>query len=178
MSMAAVSVSDRRAVGVILALSAVILGFLFWLIYFQTGGEPGGATTSVLPAFNAFCNAVAAVFVAAGIVCIKTGRKRAHAVMMAVGTLASACFLVGYILYHNSHGHTVYEATGFIRTLYLTILLTHIVLAALVVPMILTTLYFAARQRFRPHRAIARWTYPVWLYVSITGIVVYLMLRW
>ena len=95
----------------------------------------------------------------------------------AIAALASsAMFLTSYLYYHSQVGSVAYMGQGWIRTLYLTILLTHTVLAVVVVPMVLRTVHLAARGRFDSHRRIARWTYPVWIYVSVTGVVVYLML--
>ena len=166
----------RNAIAVILALSAAIVLFLFWLIYFQ---KPATAATgsSILPFFNACCNALAAGFITSGILAIHRGQRRLHAWCMASATFFSASVLVGYLIYHYTHGHSTFGGTGWIRTIYLLVLVSHIVLSALVVPMILSTLFFALRRQWNLHRKIARWTYPVWLYVSVTGIVVFVFLR-
>jgi len=90
---------------------------------------------------------------------------------------ASAVFLVGYVLYHYAHGDTPYQGVGPIRTVYFTILITHVVLSIVMLPMILTTFYLATRERFASHKRLARWTLPIWLYVSVTGVIIYFMLR-
>ncbi len=167
----------RAALGVIAGLSAAVLAFLFWLIYFQEP-EGQGAGGSVLPAFNALCNAVSATCVVLGLAFIKARRKTAHGIAMAGATLASALFLAGYIAYHNTQGHTVFTRDDWVRPLYLGILISHILLSVAVVPMVLSTLWFAVRRQWRLHRKFSRWTYPVWLYVSVTGVAVFLMLRW
>lgn len=169
---------DRRAVAAILGLSVAILAFLFWLIYFQE--PPATASTgpaSRLPAFNALCNGISATCVVAGLLFIYRGRRTAHALAMMGATLASVLFLAGYIAYHNAHGDTQFVRQDWVRPVYFSILITHIVLSMLVVPLILGTLWFAARRRWSVHRRLARWTYPVWLYVSVTGVIIFWMLR-
>lgn len=134
---------------------------------------------SSLPALNAFLNGTAAVLIGTGVFLIKTGRQRAHRAVMIAAFVSSTLFLVSYLYYHFVilHGHpTHFPNIGWPRTIYLTILLTHTVLAAVVVPLVLVTLTRGLKGRFDRHRPIARWTYPIWLYVSVTGVVIYLML--
>lgn len=174
--MSSISVSNRQAVSGILALSAVIVGFLFWLIYFAPSvGDK--ANVAFLPAVNAALNACSATLVSLGIVSIKRGRRDAHMRFMIGGTLASALFLVCYIVYHSVAGDTKFLAQGPIRPIYFSILISHILLSVVVVPMILCTLFFAIFKRFDAHRRIAKWTYPIWLYVSVTGVLVFALLR-
>ena len=170
--------TTRSAVITILIASVAINAFLFWLIYFHTGGTgPEGRSYAWIPAWNATMNALSATFVVCGLWFIKQGNRRVHGVLMVCAMVASALFLVGYVIYHSLHGDTRFLTEGWIRPLYFFILITHIVLSVAVVPLILTTVYFAATRRWAAHRAIARWTYPIWLYVSITGILVFLFLR-
>jgi uncharacterized membrane protein YozB (DUF420 family) len=131
---------------------------------------------STLPALNAFLNGTAAVLIGTGIYLIKTGHQRAHRAVMISAFVASSLFLVSYVTYHLHIGSKHFPGTGWVRTLYFGILLTHTVLAAIVVPLVLITLTRGLKGRFESHRPIARWTYPVWLYVSVTGVVIYLML--
>ena len=131
---------------------------------------------SLLPAVNAVLNGTAAVLILIGIYLIKTGRQRAHRAVMISAFVASSLFLVSYLTYHAHIGSKHFPGTGTVRTVYLAILLTHTILAAVVVPMVLTTLTRGLKGRFDRHRPIARWTYPVWLYVSVTGVVIYVML--
>ncbi len=171
-------VSTRHAIVAIIVLSVVINAFLFWLIYFHTGGaDPQEGRFAWIPAMNAGFNALSAIFVVSGLVFIHSGRRREHGLMMLCATVASAAFLAGYIVYHSLHGDTPFLAGGWIRPVYFTILITHIVFSILVVPLVLSTLLCAATRRWQQHRAIARWTYPVWLYVSVTGVLVFLFLR-
>jgi putative membrane protein len=90
---------------------------------------------------------------------------------------ASAVFLIGYVIYHYAHGDTQYQGEGAVRIVYFTVLITHVLLSIVMLPMILTTFYLAARERFTAHRKLAKWTLPIWLYVSVTGVVIYFMLR-
>jgi len=130
-----------------------------------------------LPRLNASLNATATVFIIAGLVCIKTGRKRAHIACMATALTASAVFLTSYLIYHFTKGEpTPFGGAGAIRVVYYVMLLTHIVLAIVNLPMVIITVVPAVRGRFDRHKRMARWTWPVWLYVSITGILVYFFL--
>ncbi len=129
-----------------------------------------------LPALNATLNGVSAVLLVWGFTLIRRGRKRAHQRVMLAAFVTSVLFLVSYLVYHAQVGSVRYQHTGPIRTVYFAILLTHTVLAAAVPPLAIVTLSRALRGRFDRHRAIARWTLPIWLYVSVTGVTVYWML--
>jgi len=129
-----------------------------------------------LPAFNAALNATAAALLVWGFTLIRRGRKLAHRRVMIAAFCVSVAFLVSYVVYHLHTGSVRFQRTGVIRTVYLSILLTHTVLAAAVPPLALVTLVRGLRGRFDAHRRIARWTLPIWLYVSVTGVVVYWML--
>ena len=129
-----------------------------------------------LPTVNAFLNAGAASLLVWGWVLIRQGRKRAHKRAMLGAFTLSLLFLASYLVYHAQAGSVRFQGTGTIRTVYFTVLLTHTVLAAAVPPMAVVTLSRALRGRFDRHRRIARWTLPVWLYVSVTGVAVYVML--
>lgn len=129
-----------------------------------------------LPTLNAILNGIAAVFLLTGWVLIRRGRMRAHRAAMLAALACSVAFLTSYLIYHYQVGSVRFQGTGTIRTVYLTILLTHTVLAAAVPFLAAITLTRALRRHFPRHRAIARWTLPIWLYVSVTGVVVYWML--
>jgi uncharacterized membrane protein YozB (DUF420 family) len=131
---------------------------------------------SKLPAVNAVLNGTAAVLILIGIYLIKTGRQRAHRAVMIGAFVASSLFLVSYLTYHAHIGSKHFPGHGAARTIYFAILLTHTVLAVVVVPLVLVALTRGLKGRFDRHRSIARWTYPVWLYVSVTGVVIYVML--
>ncbi len=129
-----------------------------------------------LPALNASLNALATVFLVTGWVFIRRKQRDAHRACMLAACTTSAAFLASYLVYHYNVGSVPFQKQGLIRTVYLSILFTHIVLAAAIVPLVFLTLSRALSQRFDRHRRIARWTLPLWLYVSVTGVVIYLML--
>jgi len=125
-----------------------------------------------LPHVNAALNATAAVALTIGYASIRRGHVRRHLACMVVGLLASVAFLSSYLVYHFHVGSVPYTGDGLLRMVYFPILASHVVLAAFVPPMALLTVYLAARRRFTRHRSIARWTLPLWMYVSVTGIMV------
>ncbi|HEX7020070.1 MAG TPA: DUF420 domain-containing protein [Gemmatimonadaceae bacterium] len=131
-----------------------------------------------LPAVNATLNATAAILLVIGYVLIRRGRIRQHRAVMLTALTVSALFLVSYLTYHAHAGSKRYTGQGPIRTVYFTILISHTILAAAILPLVLITVSRALAARYDRHRAIARWTLPIWLYVSITGVVVYFMLYW
>ena len=131
-----------------------------------------------LPAVNASLNALAAVFLTAGYLFIRKGRRLAHERCMLTALATSTLFLVSYVVYHANVGSRPFGGQGVIRPIYYTILATHVVLAASVVPLALVTATRGLRQRFDAHVRIARWTLPIWLYVSVTGVIIYVMLYW
>jgi putative membrane protein len=129
-----------------------------------------------LPAINAFLNATSAVLLMAGFVCIRRKRIAAHRAFMVTAMTTSALFLVSYLVYHYYTGSRRFTGTGGLRTAYLLILSSHTILATVIVPMALVTVTRAFRKDFARHRSLARWTFPLWMYVSVTGVVVYWML--
>ncbi|HEV7475400.1 MAG TPA: DUF420 domain-containing protein [Pyrinomonadaceae bacterium] len=131
---------------------------------------------SFLPHVNAVLNTTSALLLLAGFRFIRRGQIRAHRNCQVSAVLTSALFLVSYLTYHYYHGATRFTGQGLVRPLYFTILFTHTILAVVIVPLILVTLYRASRGDFLRHRRIARLTLPLWLYVSVTGVIVYLML--
>lgn len=131
---------------------------------------------SHLPTLNASLNALSALFLITGYLLIRQGRVSAHRVAMLAAFSASTLFLASYLVYHFQAGSVPYPGTGPLRTVYFAILLSHTLLAAAVPFLAAITLVRALRERFDRHRAIARWTLPIWLYVSVTGVVIYLML--
>jgi putative membrane protein len=131
---------------------------------------------SQLPSVNAALNSLSAVFLITGYYFIKSKRIGAHRACMLSALVSSTLFLISYLVYHYQVGSVPFKGQGWMRTVYFAILLTHTILAAAVVPLALITLRRALKQRFAAHRRIARWTFPIWLYVSVTGVVVYWML--
>jgi uncharacterized membrane protein YozB (DUF420 family) len=133
-------------------------------------------SVSDLPALNAALNGVAAAFLVAGYACIRARKTAAHRASMLAAVVTSALFLVSYVIYHANAGSKPFQGTGAIRAVYFAILITHIVLAAAIVPLVFITLWRALKGRFDRHARLARWTLPTWLYVSVTGVVIYVML--
>ena len=131
---------------------------------------------SELPHLNAFLNTTSAILLIAGYRFIRQGRISAHRNCQVSAFITSVVFLSSYLTYHYYHGDTKFPGQGIVRPFYFTILITHIILAIVIVPLVLITLTRAARGDFVRHRRIARWTLPLWLYVSVTGVIVYLML--
>ena len=133
-------------------------------------------TISDLPTLNATLNTISTVLLTIGFLMIRRRKIVAHRNCMIAAFVVSGLFLTSYLIYHYHAGSTPFEGSGWIRFIYFTVLIPHIILAASILPLALITLYFALRKRFTKHRRIARWTLPIWLYVSVTGIIVYWML--
>ena len=133
-------------------------------------------STSDLPALNATFNLVSTIFISTGWYFIRRGAWRRHMVCMIIALLSSVCFLVGYITYHARVGEKSSGYTGWIAGVYFPMLASHVLLAFVTLPLVIMTLVPVFRRRWDRHKRIARWTIPIWLYVSVTGVLVYLML--
>jgi len=131
---------------------------------------------SIFPAINATLNGTSAVLLVSAHRMIKRGRMATHRALMLTAVGTSTLFLISYLYYHAHVGSIRFQGHGWSRPVYFSILISHTILAATIVPLVIVTLSRALRERFDRHRAIARWTYPIWLYVSVTGVVIYLML--
>src|SRR5579883_319855 len=166
----------RRPLPVIIALSAAVSCFLVWLIYFK-GRVAEPAWVGALPACNALFNSLSGICLVCGYVQIRRGNRLVHMRFMLSATVFSTLFLASYITYHFFHGDTHFPGHGWIRPVYFFILISHIGLSIVALPLILATLWYALRSQFRFHRRVARWTFPVWLYVSVTGVLVFAILR-
>jgi len=170
--------SNKTIASLALSLSGIIFLFLVWLIYFR---DPSGITSEIdvsfLPALNSIFNALSATFLVTGILAIKRGDQSLHIRMMLSALASSALFLISYVIYHTLHGDTPFGGEGLIRIFYFFILISHILISGLVLPMLMSTIYFAASSNFESHKKVARFTFPAWFYVSITGVLVYLLLR-
>jgi uncharacterized membrane protein YozB (DUF420 family) len=130
----------------------------------------------LFPAINATLNALSGIFIAAGFILIKNKQKKAHIVCMVSACLTSALFLACYLYYHFHHGSTPFQGQGAIRFVYFAILISHTLLAMAVVPFVLRSVWTGSRGNYEKHIKISRKTFPIWLYVSITGVVIYIML--
>lgn len=151
-----------------LAMMAVPLAGALW--------RAGMVWTEIHPALNAVLNATSAVFLVAGYAAFRRGDVPLHRSCMIAAVTASAIFLASYLTRYAMTGTHHYPGDGWDKTLYLIVLFSHMVLAALVVPMVLRALFLARHKRFTEHRRVTRWLWPIWMYVSVTGVVVYLML--
>ena len=161
----------------ILALSFVIVIFLFWLIYVKPEAQQSPDWVSFLPMFNAIMNSLCTICLLTGLVMIKKKLVAKHIICMLTALLFSLFFLASYLTYHFYHGDSKFHGTGLIRPLYFFILISHILLSICAVPMVLTTFYKALSRNWTSHRQWARCTFPVWLYVSVTGVLIFVILR-
>lgn len=171
------STSDRTFFIVNGVVSFLAVSLLGWLLLFHRGLQGAQLNLRFLPPFNASLNAVAALLLVAGRVAIKRRRLKAHRHLMLWAFIFSSCFLIGYLTYHAVHGDTKFGGTGPARLAYLAILASHVVLSICVVPLAQAAFWFARKGDFHRHTQVARWLHPIWLYVSVTGVAVFLMLR-
>lgn len=168
--------SDRAFFAFNAVLSAGALALLTYLLVIRRA-DPSGMDLSYLPAVNASLNATAAALLCAGYVAIRRGARKVHQYLMVSAFAASALFLVCYLAYHFVHGHVRYPGVGAGKAFYLAVLLTHIALSATILPLALTSFYYAWRNKLQLHRRVAKVTLPIWLYVSVTGVLIYWLLR-
>ncbi len=176
-SRAADPAADRRFFAFNALVSVAALLLLGWLLLVRRGGGAAAADLRFLPAVNASLNGMAALLLFAGWVAIRRGSMRVHRVFMVGAFVASSLFLICYLAYHAVHGDTRYAGTGTMRTVYLAVLATHVLLSTTVVPLALTAFWFALRREFRRHRRVTRVLWPIWMYVSVTGVAIFFMLR-
>ena len=167
----------RKPMVALVSLSVVIALFLIWLIYFK-GKVAAPDWVGALPAANASFNSLSALCLTFGYINIRRGNRVVHKRFMLTATVFSALFLISYITYHFFHGDTVFPGHGWVRPVYFFILISHIGLSMVALPLILAALWFGLGSQFRVHRRIARWTFPIWLYVSVTGVIVFAFLRY
>ncbi len=163
---------------VIATLSLVVVAGVAFVLLGSPTGTGGDARASTLPAVNALLNGTSAVLLTVGYVCIRRKKVTAHKTCMATAFVVSSLFLVSYLIHHYRVGAVPFAGEGWLRGLYFSVLIPHVVLAALVVPLALTTIHHGLTSRFDKHVRIARWTRPIWLYVSVSGVLVYWMLYW
>lgn len=168
--------TDRGALVTIGFVSAVVVGGVAVLLL-GLDVRPGAASeVSRLPALNAVLNGVSAGLLSLGYALIRARRRAAHRTAMLSAFGVSSLFLASYVVYHASAGSRPFTGTGWLRPVYFALLVSHMLLAAVIVPLALMTIWRALRGQFDRHRRLARWTLPLWLYVSVTGVVIYWML--
>lgn len=180
MSESAASSDDsvKTAIIRILALSGFAVAFLVWILYFK--GRPEQTNPDVLsflPAVNATLNALSAACIMSGFVAIKSGHRKLHMGFMITAITLSAFFLVSYITYHTIHGDTKFVTEGAIRYFYFGVLISHIACTVFTLPLIFSAVYFAATKRFELHKKVTKFTFPLWLYVSLTGVAIFFLLK-
>jgi putative membrane protein len=180
---APIEINAFKAVGIgkaliaIFAISIVVLAFLMWLIYFKPSEHYSSSIINSLAGVNALFNLVSATLLVLGLIAIKQRRYLRHARLMLAALGSSTLFLVCYIIYHNFHGDTKFLATGAIRPIYFVVLISHIVLSAVSAPLILLSFFLALSGKLKLHRRVSVFTLPIWLYVSVTGVLVFAMLK-
>lgn len=170
-------VSAKTAFQIIVGVSVAALLFLVWLIYWNEGADTSYTWVPYLPACNAAFNSLSTLFLLLGLREIKNRNFNRHMKFMTAAFIASTLFLVSYVIYHHFQGDTKFLSEGVVRYVYFFILITHIALSAFVVPLVLSSFYLALTGKFQKHRKVSRWTFPIWLYVSITGVVIFFMLK-
>ncbi|MSR22699.1 MAG: DUF420 domain-containing protein [Gemmatimonadetes bacterium] len=168
--------SERALAALIMGLSAVVCLIVLALIAFPDALRVEGLDVSILPRVHAILNGTTALLLSRGYVLIRKGNISAHRRTMIAAFVLSSLFLLSYVLYHSQAPSARFGGEGWMRDLYLAILISHVSLAPVVLPLALYTLVRGLRGELRQHRKIARWTFPVWLYVAVTGVVVYLMM--
>lgn len=168
--------NTRAPIAGIVVLSAAAVVFLLWLIFVHHAPQQFATRLLFLPALNAFLNGLSAIALVTGFIFIRRREISRHRAAMITAFIFSSLFIVSYLINHALHGDILYPGHSAVRTIYLSILASHIFLSIVALPMILITFFFSLSGRFPQHKKIARFTFPIWLYVSITGVVVYAML--
>ena len=171
------SLSNRLIISTMIMISALILLFILWLIYLREPVEEDSSLKlSFLSPLNAVLNTLSAGCLTLGYWAIRNQKRELHKKLMLSAFGFSAVFLVSYLIYHAYQGDTYFQGEGWIRSLYFFILISHVVFSAVMLPLILITLYFALSGKLTLHPKVARFALPIWVYVSVTGVLVYLML--
>jgi putative membrane protein len=160
----------------IILLVSVLIPLLVAFLYFIPKTDLLKVNLNFLPLVNAIINGTTSVLIILAVLSVKKGNKNLHKRIMLTALFLSVCFLVSYVLYHSTHESTKFGGQGFIKYVYYFILLTHILLSVIIVPLVLITLSRALAEKFDKHKKIARITFPLWLYVTVSGVLVYLLI--
>lgn len=168
---------SRLIVNIIIALSIVVPLVVVLLMNIESRTNLLGLDVGTYPFFHAVINGLTAVLLAVGYTLIKNGKMNLHRNVMMSAFLLSVVFLVSYVISKISHEPVPYGGEGFMRYLYFFILITHIVLSGIIVPLVLFTMYRALTGQYEKHKKIAKWTFPIWMYVSVTGVLVYIFMQ-
>lgn len=168
--------SNRKMLWVIAVVSVVVPALVVYLMYGNKATRIENLDVSLLPHINAVLNTVTSVCLVLGFIFIKQRFIQGHRLMMMIAFVLSTVFLISYVIYHNNAESTPYGGEGFIRIVYFSFLISHIILAMVVVPFVLLAIYWAITAQYERHRRIVKWTFPIWTYVAISGVIVYLMI--
>jgi len=158
-------------------VTTTVLIFLIWLIYFREGNAGRPEAIAMLPALNASLNSLSAILIGFGFWAIKKKKERLHRNLMITAFCVSALFLLSYVTYHSMQGDTKFLGEGWLRPVYFVILISHILLSMTMVPLVLSSLFFGLADKRPTHRKVSRFTLPVWMYVSVTGVIIFFLLR-
>ncbi|SIT92818.1 DUF420 domain-containing protein [Pontibacter indicus] len=161
---------------VVIAILSITIPVVVAMLFFMPKEGSNAVDVSFLPTLHAILNSMTACLLVVGYYNIRKGNIKVHRTAMASAFGLSAIFLVSYVTYHFLGERTIYGGDGYLKLFYYFILLTHIVLAVVIVPLVLLSVYFALSEQFTRHRRISRWTFPIWLYVAVTGVLVYIMI--
>ncbi|HEX2715101.1 MAG TPA: DUF420 domain-containing protein [Candidatus Acidoferrales bacterium] len=170
-------IRPRPVIGAIIVVSGLAVSFLLWLLYLHHASADFAGRWMFLPGLNALLNGSCAIALCVGFYFIKHHNREAHRTSMLLAFAFSSVFLISYIVNHALHGDTIFPGHGAVRTLYLSVLASHVILSIVALPMVLATFFFSLTGRFAMHRRVARLTFPIWLYVSITGVAVFVFLK-
>lgn len=166
-----------RSLNIIIFISILAIIFLFWLIYFAPVAQTDSSFVTILPPLNALLNSLSASALTIGVWHAKKGNIKTHKRFLFSAFIFSALFLLSYITYHHFHGDTKFLAQGLIRPIYFFILISHILLSIIALPMVLNTFYLGVTNKAQKHKKWAKWTFPIWLYVSVTGVLIFVILK-
>lgn len=176
MSINTLKANDSKYLILIAFLSVTVPLLVAILLFVPQTGKLGDVDVTFLPKLHALLNSLTAIALLVGYRFIKKGNIRFHRFAMTTAFVLSSFFLISYVIYHYQAAPTSYGGEGIMRNIYYFVLITHIILAALIVPFVLLSVYFAISNQFVRHRRISRWTFPLWLYVAVTGVLVYFMI--
>jgi len=169
-------ISDKAFFRLVVIITIAVMGLVTLLQYLPAEMRPTAEFAKVLPLTNAVLNSLVSLALVLGFMAIKSGKKGTHQAYMLSAFILSTVFLLSYVTYHTCTEHTNFGGEGGVKYLYYFILATHIVLAAAVLPMVLYTMYYSTSGQFAKHKKWARVTFPIWLYVTVTGVIVYFMI--
>lgn len=167
--------SDKKFL-ILIAILSIAIPVVVAMLFFMPKEGSSTVDVSFLPTLHAILNSMTAIALVVGYYNIRKGNIKVHRGAMATAFGLSAIFLVSYVTYHFLGERTIYGGEGFLKLFYYFILLTHIVLAVVIVPLVLLSMYFALTEQFVRHRRVSKWTFPIWLYVAITGVLVYILI--